>query len=85
MSNLVLVCLNAFLATFKNFYLFIYPWLCWVFVAVRAFSSCGEQGLLQLQFKGFSLSWHLLLQSVCSRGSGSTTVSCGLSIVAPRF
>ena len=21
-------------------------WLCWVFIAARAFSSCGEQGLL---------------------------------------
>ena len=25
---------------------YIYFWLCWVFVAVWAFSSCGEQGLL---------------------------------------
>ena len=25
---------------------FIYFWLCWVFVAVRAFSSFGDQGLL---------------------------------------
>ena len=23
-----------------------YGWLCWVFVAARTFSSCGEQGLL---------------------------------------
>ena len=30
---------------FKIIYLF-YFWLCWVFVAARAFSSCGEQGLL---------------------------------------
>ena len=30
----------------KQFYLFIYFWLCWVFVAVRVFSSCAEQGLL---------------------------------------
>ena len=28
------------------FFKFIYFWLHWVFVAVRAFSSCGEQGLL---------------------------------------
>ena len=28
-------------------YLFIYLfWLCWVFVAARAFSSCSERGLL---------------------------------------
>ena len=25
-------------------YLFIYLWLYWVFVAVRAFSSCGKRG-----------------------------------------
>ena len=28
------------------FYLFIYFWLPWVFVAVQAFSSCSERGLL---------------------------------------
>ena len=26
--------------------IYFYFWLCWVFVAARAFSSCGEQGLL---------------------------------------
>ena len=26
--------------------LFVYFWLCWVFVAVQTFSSCGEWGLL---------------------------------------
>ena len=31
----------------KHFYLFIYSWLHWVFVATRGlFSSCGEQGPL---------------------------------------
>ena len=35
----------AFNSGFKCFP-FIYCWLCWVFVAARAFSSCGEQGLL---------------------------------------
>ena len=30
---------------FKNIVLFIYLWLCWVFVAAsRHFSSCSEQG-----------------------------------------
>ena len=32
------------------------------------FSGCGEQGLLQPWHAGFSLQWHLLLQSV---GSGA--------------
>ena len=45
----LLVCmtprLRAFLLNFHAFVLFIYFWLCWVFGAVQAFSSCGEQGL----------------------------------------
>ena len=28
------------------FFKLIYFWLCWVFVAARAFSSCGEWGIL---------------------------------------
>ena len=28
------------------FFFLIYFWLCWVFIAVRAFSSCGKWGLL---------------------------------------
>ena len=35
---------------FKN--LFIYFWLCWVFVAAQSFSSCGERGLLLLAVRG---------------------------------
>ena len=31
---------------FKGNFIFIYFWLRWVFVAARAFPSCGEQGLL---------------------------------------
>ena len=29
-----------------HIYLFIYPWLCWIFIAARAFSGCSERGLL---------------------------------------
>ena len=37
----------------KFIYLFIiYFWLCWVFVAARAFSSCGEQGLPCIAVRG---------------------------------
>ena len=32
--------------------LFIYFWLCWVFVAAWAFSSCGERGLLFVAVHG---------------------------------
>ena len=30
----------------KEIILFIYFWLCWLFIAVWAFSSCSEWGLL---------------------------------------
>ena len=37
-------------------YLFIYCWLCWVFVAVRGlFSSCGNRGLLFVAVCGLLL------------------------------
>ena len=36
--------LNKILFIFKIY--FVIFWLCWVFIAVRAFSSCGEWGLL---------------------------------------
>ena len=29
---------------FKNIYLYIYYWQGWVFLAMKAFSSCGELG-----------------------------------------
>ena len=32
--------------SFSFLFKFIYLWLCWVFVAAWAFSSCGKQGLL---------------------------------------
>ena len=44
----------------------------------RAFSSCGERGLLLLQCTGFSLRWLLLLQSMGSRRVGSVVVALGL-------
>ena len=34
------------------FILLIYFWLRWVFVAVWAFSSCGERGLLFVAVRG---------------------------------
>ena len=44
-----------------------------------AFSSCGERGRLQLQRKGFSLWWLLLLQSVVSRAHHlSHPKACGI-------
>ena len=42
-----------FLIIFLKNYLFIYLWLCWVFVSVRGlFSSCGKQGPLFIAVRG---------------------------------
>ena len=43
---------NVFLFKINLFMLFIYFWLCWVFVAVRSFSSCGVRGLLFVAVHG---------------------------------
>ena len=54
-------------------FLFIYFWLCWVFVAVQAFLQLQRaEATLWLRCTGFSLQWLLLLWSL---GSGA----CGLS------
>ena len=45
--------LNVFYFLINFMYLFIYFWLCWVFVAARGlFSSCGERGLLFVVVRG---------------------------------
>ena len=52
-------------------YLFVCLWLCWVFIAVRIFSSCGEQrATLYSQGSGFSLRRLLLLRRTGSRAHG---------------
>ena len=57
-----------------EFYLFIYLfiyWLCWVFVAARGLSLvAASRGYSSSQCVGFSLWWHLLLQSMGSRRVG---------------
>ena len=52
--------------------LFIYFWLCWVFLAAQGlFSSCGEQGLLSsCCVRASGLQWLLLLQGMGSRACG---------------
>ena len=67
------------------FYLFIYFWLCWVFVAARGlFSSCSERGLLFVVVRG-------LLTVVASRcgaqavgTQASVVVACRLSSCGAR-
>ena len=49
----------------------------------RAFSSCGEQGLLFIAVPGFSLWWLLLLRSTGSRRVGFS--SCGSQALGHRL
>ena len=61
---------------FNKFYLFIYFWLHWVFVAARRLSLVvASGGYSSLPCAGFSLQWLILLWSTGSRHAG---------LVAPR-
>ena len=61
------------------FYLFIYFWLHWVFVAACGLSLVAERVRYSLlQWAGFSLRWLLLLWSTGSRLVGSVVVARGL-------
>ena len=65
---------------FFKFYLFIYFWLCWVFVSVRGLSLVAASGGHSLsRWAGLSLSRSLLLQSTGSRRAGSVIVAHGPS------
>ena len=60
----------------KFIYLFIYFWLCWVFIAACGLSLVvASRGYSSLWCAGFSLSWLLLLWSTGSRHAGFS--SCG--------
>ena len=76
--------LNYFFFFFSKFiYLFIYFWLCWVFVSVRGLSPVVESGdHSSSRCTGLSLSWPLLLRSRGSRRAGSVVVAHGLSCSA---
>ena len=65
---------------FFNFYLFIYLWLCWVFVSVRGLSLVAASGVhSSSRCVGLSPSRPLLLRSTGSRRAGSVIVAHGLS------
>ena len=73
-----LVMYNSFF--FFNTYLFIYFWLCWVFVSVRGLSLVvASGGHSSSRCVGLSLSWPLLLRSTNSRRAGSVVVAHGPS------
>ena len=68
---------------FKLINLFIYFWLCWVFVSVRGFSPVAVSGgRSSSRCAGLSLSRPLFLQSTGSRRAGSVVVAHGLSCSA---
>ena len=68
---------------FKNFYSFIYLWLCWVFVSVRGLSLVAASGgHSSSRCAGLSLSRPLRLRSTGSRRAGSVTVAHGPSCSA---
>ena len=61
-------------------YLFIYFWLCWVFVSVQGLSPVAERGgHPSSRCVGLSLSRPLLLRSTGSRRAGSVVVAHGHS------
>ena len=67
---------------FKN-YLFIYLWLCWVFVSARGLSPVAASGAhSSLLCAGLSLSRPLPLRSTGSRSADSVIVAHGLSCSA---
>ena len=69
--------------TFVFFNLFIYFWLCWVFVSERGlFLVVASGGHSSLRCAGLSLSWPLLLRSTRSRRAGSVVVAHGPSCSA---
>ena len=59
-----------------KFYLFIYFWLCWVFVSVRGLSLVAASGSHSSSpCAGLLQSWPLLLPSTGSRRAGSVVVA----------
>ena len=77
---------KTFFFFYKFINLFIYFWLCWVFVSVRGLSLVAASGgHSSSQSTGLSLSWLLLLRSTGSRRAGSVvahgpscSVACGI-------
>ena len=69
-----------FFFKWKLLCLFIYFWLCWVFVSVRGLSLVAASGVhSSSRCAGLSLSRPLLLRSTSSRRAGSVVVAHGPS------
>ena len=68
---------------FLKFYLFIYLWVCWVFISVRGLSLVAASGgHSSLRCAGLSLSRPLPLRSTGSRRADSVVVAHGPSCSA---
>ena len=75
----------TFLGFFKIIYLFIYLWLCWVFVSVPGLPpGAASGGHCSSRCAGLSPSRPLLLQRTSSRRAGSVIVAHGPSCSAAR-
>ena len=71
------------LFVFFNLFIYVYFWLCWVFVSVRGLSLVAASGgHSSSRCTGLSLSRPLLLQSTGSRHAGSVVVAHGPSCSA---
>ena len=76
---------STFPHLYSFIYLFIYLWLCWVFVSVRGPSLIAASGgHSSSRCAGLPLSRPLLLQSTGSRRAGSGIVAHGPSCSAAR-
>ena len=66
----------TYFITLTYIYLFIYFWLCWVFVAAHGLSLiAASRGYSSLWCAGFSLWWLLLFWSMGSRHTGLSSCS----------
>ena len=71
---------DSYYIIFFLIFIYIYFWLCWVFVSVRGLSLVAASGgHSSSQCVGLSLSWPLLLRSTSSRRAGSVVVAHGPS------
>ena len=69
-------CASLFFLINLFIYLFIYLWLCWVFIAACGLSLVSaSRGYSLLRCAGFSFLWLLVLRSTGSRHAGFS--SCG--------
>ena len=77
---LFVCCVSFGVLLIHLFNLFIYFWLCWVFVAAcRLPLVAASGGYSSLRCTGFSLRWLLLLRSMGSRHASSVVVAHGLN------